>query len=78
MVNFLPQDLWQEILDLLYTGHSDLAWKFLAEVGRKAQQNPYPDLADFCSTLKTSPYWSELEPTLKDVPKQCAAAEPSR
>lgn len=78
MVNFLPDDLWQEILDLLYTGHSDLAWKFLSEAGPIAQREPYPDLADFCSRLRTSPYWSDLEPTLKEVPTECSKAKPTR
>ncbi|MFP5237181.1 MAG: hypothetical protein ACLGSD_14880 [Acidobacteriota bacterium] len=77
-VNFLPTDLWQEILALLYTGHSDLAWKFLSEAGPKAQQDPYPDLADFCSQLKRSPYWLDLEPTLKNVPEECSSAKSSK
>lgn len=76
MVNSLPDDLWQEILDLLYTGHSELAWKFLAEAGPRAQQDPYPDLATFCSRLKKSPYWVDLEPTLKNVPAECSSAKP--
>ncbi len=78
MVNFLPSVLWQEVLDLIYTGHSDLAWKFLDEVGLDAQKDPYPDLSDFCSKLKASPYWSDLTPTLKDVPPACAKAKPVR
>lgn len=78
MFNFLPQVLWKEILDLIYTGHSDLAWKFLEEVGPRAQESPYPDLAAFCSTLKTSPYWPDLEPTLLDIPAACAKAKPDR
>jgi hypothetical protein len=78
MFNFLPDVLWQEVMDLIYTGHSDLAWKFLDEVGPKAQQKPYPDLATFCSTLKTSPYWPDLAPTLKDTPSACANAKPDR
>lgn len=78
MFNFLPQVLWKEVLDLIYTGHSDLAWKFLNEAGPKAQAGPYPDLATFCSKLKTSPYWPDLEPTLRDTPAACANAKPDR
>jgi hypothetical protein len=78
MFNELPDVLWQEILDLIYTGHSDLAWKFLDEVGPKAQQGNYPDLADFCSQLKTSPYWPDLAPTLKNTPPSCANVRPAR
>jgi hypothetical protein len=29
---------------------------------------------DFCSLLKTSPYWPDLQPTLKDTPATCANA----
>lgn len=75
MFNFLPDALWQKVMDLIYTGHSDLAWKFLDEVGPRAQQQPYPDLADFCLTLKTSPYWPDLAPTLKGTPPACANAK---
>ena len=77
MFNDLPDVLWQEVLGLIYTGHSDLAWKFLDEVGPRAQQGNYPDLASFCSTLKTSPYWPDLAPTLKNTPPACANARVS-
>jgi hypothetical protein len=35
--NNLEGVLWQNILDLLYTSHSDLAWKFLEESRRTAK-----------------------------------------
>ncbi len=76
MANNLPNVLWQEVIDLIYTGHSDLAWKFLDEVGPRAQQSPFPDLATFCLTLKTSSYWPDLAPTLKNTPPACAHAQP--
>lgn len=78
MWNELPDVLWQEVLDLIYTDHSELAWKFLDEVGPMARQGRFPDLADFCSRLKTSPYWSDLEPTLRNTPPACTNAKPSR
>ena len=67
--------LWNTVLNLLYTGHSDLAWKFLDALGPKAQQSPFPSLGDFCSLLKTDPYWPDLQPTLKDTPPACANAK---
>jgi hypothetical protein len=76
MANDLPRVLWQEVLDLIYTGHSDLAWKFLEQAGPKAQQGAYPDLADFCSMLKSSPYFADLSKTMRDVPASCSAAKP--
>jgi hypothetical protein len=66
--------MWQTVLNLIYDGHSDLAWKFVDALGPKAQQSPLPTLGDFCSLLKTSPYWADLQPTLKDVPAACANA----
>lgn len=76
MANNLPNVLWQEVLDLIYTGHSNLAWKFLQQAGPGAQRGPYPDLADFCSKLKTSPYWVDLSKMMQDVPPTCSAAKP--
>jgi hypothetical protein len=70
--------MWQTVLNLIYTGHSDLAWKFVDALGPKAQQSPFPSLADFCSMLKTSPYWPDLQPTLRDVPPACANAKPQQ
>jgi len=68
--------LWHKVLGLIYEGHSDLAWKLLDEAGPRAQQGNYPNLADFCSVLKTSPYWPDLAPTLKNTPPACANAKP--
>lgn len=68
--------MWQTVLHLIYTGHSELAWKFIDALGPKAQQNPLPSLADFCSVFKTSLYWTDLQPTLKDIPVACTNAAP--
>lgn len=78
MANDLPDVLWQEVLDLIYTGHADLAWKFLTQVGPKAQQGSFPDLPSFCSTLKTSSYWADLRATMQGAPPSCLSAKPSR
>jgi hypothetical protein len=66
--------MWQTVLNLIYGGQSDLAWKFVDALGPKAQQTPLPALGDFCSELKMSPYWPDLQPTLKDTPPACANA----
>ena len=67
--------LWDTVLDLIYKGHSDLAWKFVKEVNPNALKGDNPSLEDFCSMLKFSEYWPDLEPTLKDVPDECAKAK---
>lgn len=69
--------LWQTVLDLIYTGRSDLAWKFIDAVGPKAQQKPFPSLGDFCGLLKQSPYWPDLRPSLQNPPAACTGAGPA-
>jgi hypothetical protein len=73
-VSSIGTTMWQTVLDLIYSGHSDLAWKFVDALGPKAQQKPFPALADFCGLLKQSAYWPDLGPTLKDAPAECAYA----
>jgi hypothetical protein len=72
--------MWQTVLDLIYSGNSPSAWKFVDALGPKAQQAPLPALGDFCGLLKQSPYWPDLQPTLVDVPPACAnaAAKPTQ
>ena len=67
--------LWDTVLDLIYTGHSDLAWKFVREVNPNALKGDNPSLQEFCSMLKYSAYWPDLQPTLRNVPEECARAE---
>jgi len=74
--NSIGTTLWQTVLDLIYTGHSDLAWKFVDAAGPKAQQKPFPTLTDFCSLLKQSPYWTDLGPSLQNPPPACSGPAP--
>ena len=76
--NGLETYLWQEVLDLLYTGHSDLAWKFLDETRSKAKKKEKFDPEGFCSVLKASPYWPDLAPSIQNMPPACAKATPDR
>ena len=66
--------LWQPILDMIYSGHSDLAWKFFAEAWPDNLQGKTHWLLEFCSVLKRSPYWADLADTVKDAPPACAEA----
>jgi hypothetical protein len=70
--------LWSPVLNWLYDGHSDLAWKFVDEAGPKAQQKPLPALADFCRLLKQSAYWPDLAPWLRDAPPACLNPAPQK
>ena len=72
--------VWDPILNLIYYGHPDLAWKFLDEAwpaNFKDNQGKSKDdwLGDFCSILKTSQYWPDLKPSMKTMPPACAAAK---
>jgi len=73
----IGSELWSNMLDLIYTGHSDLAWKLFDQAW--PPQRPAKDkfLSGFCSQLKTSAYWPDLEPTLQDTPPACTAATPA-
>lgn len=79
----IPRDslgvtLWDTTLDLIYTGHSDLAWKFVREVNPEALKGDNPSLEEFCAELKDDEYWPDLEPTMKDMPEECARAKPPK
>jgi hypothetical protein len=68
----LSEPLWDKVLDLIYTGHSELAWKFVREVNPAALQGNNPSLADFCEEMTKSRYWPELKSTLHEVPAECS------
>jgi hypothetical protein len=77
-INTIGTTLWGPVLNWLYDGHADLAWKFVEEAGPKAQQKPLPTLADFCHLLRQSAYWRDLAPTLRDAPPACTPAAPQK
>jgi hypothetical protein len=65
--------LWDKVLDFIYSGRSELAWKFVREVNPDSMKYPNPSLGDFCSEMVKSRYWPELNPTLREVPRECSA-----
>jgi hypothetical protein len=67
---------WGNMLALIYAGRSDLAWKLLDETWPSERPGKNKFLADFCSQLKTSPWWADLEPALQNTPPACATAKP--
>lgn len=68
--------VWTPVMRLIYSGHSGLAWKFLDEAWPPTVPGKEKWLGDFCSRLKSSPYWRDLQPGLRDTPAACAAAKP--
>jgi hypothetical protein len=69
--------LWSNMLNLIYTGHSDLAWKLTAQAWPSQRPGQDTFISSFCSQLKTSTYWPDLEPTLQETPPACIAAKPA-
>ncbi|HEY2858022.1 MAG TPA: hypothetical protein VGJ21_06375 [Terracidiphilus sp.] len=71
--------LWGPIMRLIYSGHPDLAWRFLDEaLPAKFSSNKDDWTEEFCIGLKESPYWTDLEVTMRDIPPACARAKPGR
>jgi hypothetical protein len=74
--------LWGQMLDWIYQGEADWAWKLVDAVwpADKAGENEF--LKDFCGQLKQSEFWPELQPQIGNPPPAClegiaeAAAKP--
>jgi hypothetical protein len=69
--------LWSNMLNLIYTGHSKLAWKLLDETWPAQKMGKEKFLSDFCKQLKTSLYWLDIGKTLESEPPACSAATPA-
>ncbi len=74
----IGSELWSNMLNLIYTGHSDLAWKLFDQAWPNQKPGKEKFLSGFCSQLKSSPYWPDLESTLQDTPPASAAAKPGQ
>jgi hypothetical protein len=69
-------ELWGHMLNLIYSGHSDLAWKLFDEAWPTKKSGKEKFLSDFCSQLKISPYWPDLEKSIPAMPAACSKAPP--
>lgn len=56
-----PPLLWKTMLDLIYTGNADAAWKFFDKAWDKKFKGKKKFLREFRGQLEMSPYWSEVE-----------------
>lgn len=68
--------LWSNMLNLIYTGHSKLAWKLFDKTWPAQKKGKDKFLSGFCLQLKTSPYWVDLEKTVEGAPPACSGEEP--
>ncbi len=54
-------DFWGEMLDLIYTGHEDLAWQYLDLVWSPQKQGKNIFIEDFKSQLNESDFWKMIQ-----------------
>lgn len=67
--------LWNSILNLIYSGHSELAWKFFSQTWPSKLSGKDEWLGNFCSVLMSSPYWPDLKSSVQNAPPACANAK---
>ncbi len=68
--------LRSNMVHMIYTGHSRLAWKLLDETWPAQKPGKEKFLSDFCSQLKNSQYWVDMEETLEAAPPACSGGKP--
>jgi len=56
----LDPDLWRRMLDLLYSGHADLAWSFLDDGWPAARDGKDAFARAFKCELAASPFWDAV------------------
>ena len=74
---FVPAVLWSEMLDFIYTGNPDLAWKLWDETWPTNRPSKGGFLGAFCERLSDSPYFTELEDNLGQTPPDCFSGNDS-
>jgi len=64
----VPVALWRDMLDLIYEGHSDMAWKLFDESWPKNLDGKPTFAKQFCGQLRKSRYWRDLKDTVGQCP----------
>jgi hypothetical protein len=67
---------WGMVLKLIYSGNPRYGWKLLAEAWPANGQNKKVLEVDFCSILKSSPYYADLDTPMEGAPPICIQAKP--
>lgn len=65
----IPPNLWKNMLDLIYGGHADSAWKLFDQSWPKKLEGKDTFAKEFCKQLKGSHYWRELKPVVGSCPR---------
>ena len=64
----VPLSLWENMLELMYTGHADLGWKLLDQTWPSQQKGKPIFVRQFCKQLRSSRYWHDLKNAIGECP----------
>lgn len=64
----VPAALWKDMLDLMYGGHTDLAWRLFDESWPSQQKGKSAFARQFCKQLSSSRYWRDLRTVIGPCP----------
>jgi hypothetical protein len=65
----VPVSLWAKMLDLMYGGHANPAWRLLDESWLLEKQEKINFIGNFCDQLIKSRYWPELKSLVGGCPQ---------
>jgi hypothetical protein len=63
--------LWEPMLDLIYGGQADWAWKLVDTVWPVEKPGKDKFLKEFCGQLAQSKFWPDLKPQIGNPPSAC-------
>ncbi len=66
--DYPPPELWGTMLDLIYTGNPDAAWKFASQAWVPGHVSKQKFLRDFCDQLARSQYFAQIKLTITNAP----------
>jgi hypothetical protein len=64
----VPIALWKNMLELMYGGHTDLAWRLFDESWPARQRGKSAFVVQFCKQLNSSHYWADLKEAIGACP----------
>lgn len=64
-------ELWSPMLDWIYGGQAEWAWKLVDTAWPAEKPGKSEFLNEFCGQLTKSQYWTDLQPQIGNPPKAC-------
>lgn len=68
---YVGSQLWKPMLNLIYGGQADWAWKLVDAVWPADMSGKNEFLGEFCGQLTQSEYWPDLEQQMGNAPVSC-------